>query len=993
LQAYADKTDLGKLAEEIGGKNLLNEMAGVANTLADMGKPESVQKLQVLREIIAHTEEARVTAAFREKAGRWIKELVGMVRAGLRRMGMMETAKLSTSDIFYMLRQSRKAFESKRIGVYKNADGETAFRSRKQPVTMAKSFVATEPSLKDKLLGNFFGLPGRVQYVDDYAAVSKALKVGSDRGIIDSTDAGNAEYALRLGKNVSLFAGQFLTHGPVKRIPDPKGPKGAYVYQSQEGVDLIDMAEALSEAGIDNDTQAEGMLTAYVAGLRATSPGVGWKKLNFEDPAKAEAEYKEVIAYLNANPKAKAAFEKANRIYQQYNNGLIDLLVQTGEMSAAKAAELKSKPYVPFYRVDGDTVQLYIEKERPIRIGDIKSQPELKALVGDNKQIMPIFTSAIQNTFILTRMALRNQAVKDTAFRLHEMGIASSLGPGTGPAGSRTVPFKVKGKDHFVVIDKAFGEPGDKDYIPAELVVRGLEGIQTTLPGLFNIMGYPADVLRKFITRAPVYAVRQSIREPLNAWLTTGTDTTPVLSSFIEMGKMLAGRSEGEKKLMSMGAISSNVFTGDQRDMEMFLRDITAGKSGWTKVLAKADQLAIKSDAATRVMIYNDSLKKGMSEQQAVLRAFESMNVTRRGLSPTMQALSIMIPFFNAQVQGLDVLYRAFTNQMPYSEQLKIRQKLWTRGLLLAAGSLAYAMMMEDDEAYKRAKPEERLANWFVYIPGFSEPVRVPIPFELGYLFKALPEALYHATKGDTEADQAMQGMQKLLTQTIPLTLPQAVKPLTEVILGKSFYSGDIESAREQGILATERYRDTTTGLARLIGSVTGEVGVSPIKIDYLIRGYTGGLGIAITQLANPLVNVVLPKDEVPEPTTKLSKMPFFGGLFQPVEGRGTIDMAYDRMKQIKEVDGTIKDMLKAGRGADARALAQQYSTELALVSTSGAVFKQLGDLAARARQVRDAPNLSTEQKDEILKRLDAQREQVARMYLRAFDVTMEKKQ
>jgi hypothetical protein len=590
-------------------------------------------------------------------------------------------------------------------------------------------------------------------------------------------------------------------------------------------------------------------------------------------------------------------------------------------------------------------------------------------------------------------MGLRNQAIKDTAFRLHDMGIASKMGPGTGPASSSTVRFKVKGKDHFVVIDQAFGKPGDKDYIPAELVVRGLEGIQTTLPGLFNILGYPADVLRKFVTRAPVYAIRQVIRDPLNAWLTTGSDATPVLSSFVELGKMMAGRSDAEKKLMSMGAISSNVFTGDQRDMEMFLRDVTAGKTGWDKVLAKADQFAMQGDAATRAVIYNDSLKKGLTEQQAALRTLESMNFSRRGLSPTMQALSIMIPFFNAQIQGLDVLYRAFTGQMPYSEQLKVRQKLWTRGLMLAAGSLAYAMMMEDDEAYKRAKPEERLANWFVYIPGIDEPVRVPIPFELGYLFKALPEALYHAAKGDTEAKQAVDGMQKLLTQTVPFTLPQAVKPLTEVILGKSFYSGDIESSREQSLLATERYRDTTTGLARMIGSVTGEVGLSPIKIDYLIRGYTGGLGIAITQMANPLVNVVMPKQEVPEPTTKTSKLPFIGGLFQPVEGRGTIDMAYDRMKQVKEVEGTFKKMVEDGRGAEARAFAQNYSTELALVSTSGAVYKQLGELAKTERQVKAAANMTTEQKDAILKRLDAQREQIARMYLRAYDVTQARKQ
>lgn len=980
LQAYADKVDLGKLAEEIGGKDLLNEVAGVANTLADMGKSESVQKLQVLREIIAHTEEARVTEAFRTKAGRWIKELVGMVRAGLKRMGMMETAKLSTSDIFYMLRQSRKAFADKKIGVYKSADGQIAFRQRRQDVDIARSFVAEKPSLRDTLFGNFLGLPGRVQYVDEYAAVSKALNIGRDKGIVSSTDAGNAEFALRFGKQISQFAGQFLTNGPVQRIPDPKGPKGAYIYKSSPGPTMLGVAEALNEAGIKNDTQAEAMLTAYVAGLRAQA--VGWDKLNVSNPALAKKEYEDVLAYLRANPKAKAAFEKANAEYQKFNNGLIDLLVQTGEMTAAKAAELKSKPFIPYYRLVGDSVQLFVDKERPIRVGDIKSQPELKALVGGNQQIMPIFTSAIQNTFILTRMALRNQSIKDTVFPLQKMGIVSRIGKGQGPASPNTVRFKIKGEDHFAVIDGMFGQPGDKDYIPADLVIKGLEGIKTTMPALMNVLGYPSDVLRKFVTRAPVYAIRQIIRDPLNAWLTTGSDAVPVLGAFKELSKIMAGRSEAERSLMSMGAISSNVFSGDQRDMEMFLRDITAGKSGWDKVMAKLDQFAMQGDAATRATIYNDSLAKGMTEQQAALRTLESMNFSRRGLSPTMQALSVMIPFFNAQVQGLDVLYRAFTGQMPYSEQLKIRQKLWTRGLMLSVGTMAYAMLMEDDDAYKRAKPEERLSNWFVYIPGFEEPVRVPIPFELGYLFKALPEALYHATKGDTESKQAMDGMQKLLMQTIPFTLPQAVKPLTEVILGKSFYSGDIESAREQRLMGSERYRDNTTGVARLIGSVTGDTGLSPIKIDYLIRGYTGGLGIAITQLANPVVNVVLPKEEVPEPTTKASKLPFIGGLFQPVEGRGTLDMAYARMKDINQVNDTYKQMIQDGRGADARALAQNYSTELALASTSGAIFKQLGDLASMERQIRKAPNLTTEQKDERLKALDAQKERLARSFL-----------
>lgn len=991
LQTYANKTDVLKLAEEVGGADLRAEAQAAMDAMQDMGRGEDIQRLQALREIIAHTEEARVTESFRNKAGRWLKELVGMVRSGLRRMGFVEMPKLSTSDVFYALRQSRKAFANKRIGAYRSADGQVAFRSRKQPVAIAKSFVAAEPTIKDKLFGNFLGLAGRTQYIDEYAAVSKALKLGSEKGLIGSIDAANAEYALRFGKQISQFAGQFLTNGAVERIPDPKGPKGAYIYKAKPGANMIKVAEALNKAGITNDTQAEAMLTAYVAGLRAKV--VGWDKLNISNPALARKEYDDVVAYLNANPKAKAAFEEANAEYQKFNNGLIDLLVQTGEMTAQKAAELKSKPFIPYYRLVGDSVQLFVEKERPIRVGDIKSQPELKALVGGNQQILPIFTSAIQNTFILTRMALRNQAIKDTAFSLQKMGIVSRIGKGQGPAGANTVRFKVKGEDHFAVIDGVFGKPGDPDYIPADLVIKGLEGIQTSLPALFDVLGYPADVLRKFVTRAPVYAIRQIIRDPLNAWLTTGSDATPVLSSFVELGRMMAGRSEAERSLMAMGAISSNVFTGDQRDMQMFLRDVTAGKTGWDKVLAKLDQFAMQGDAATRATIYKDSLAKGMTEQEAALRTLESMNFSRRGLSPTMQALSIMIPFFNAQVQGLDVLYRAFTGQMPYSKQLDIRQKLWTRGLMLAAGSLAYAIMMEDDEAYKRAKPEERLANWFVYIPGFDEPVRVPIPFELGYLFKALPEALYHASKGDTENKQALEGMAKLLTQTVPFTLPQAVKPLTEVVLGKSFYSGDIESAREQSLLGSERYRETTTGLARFIGSITGEAGLSPIKIDYLIRGYTGGLGIALTQLTNPLFNTVIGKEEVPEPTTKVSKLPFIGGLFQPVEGRGTLDMAYDRMKQIKEVSNTFKRMVDEGRGADAREFAQNYSTELALVSTSGTIYKQLGDLAKLERRIRTTPNLTTEEKDERLKVLDNQKEQIARMYLGAYETVQARKQ
>jgi len=869
-------------------------------------------------------------------------------------------------------------YAPKNVGVQTDAKGNSVFRSKQEP---GSAIFAREKGVMDTFLGNVMGLAGRVQFVDRYAALSEALKKGKTAGQITSQEAMNAEYLLRFGEQRSMYAGQFMTNGRVSLVKTVTPDGTAYTYESKKGVSLLDAAEALSKGNFENDTKAEDVLTIYEAGARANQ--VGWDKLNFENAAEAKAEYNAVMAQLAANKQQEDAVKAASKLYREYNAGLLDFLVETGAISREKAAELKALSYVPFYRIAGSgDVQLMIDKEHPFRIGNIKDEPQLQALVGGNKHIMPIFTSAVQNTFMLTNMGLRNQSVKETAYALRKIGMASRVAEGKGPASPDVVRFKNKGKDYYALIDS------DMYGIPADLVVKGMEGIKTTIPAVVQLLGVPADILRTFVTRNPTYALRQVVRDPLNAWLTTGTDATPVLSSFKELAKMVAGRSEVEKELMAAGAITSNVFSGDQRDMAKFLKDVSAGKSGWDKAMSRLDALALQGDAATRAVVYKDSLAKGMTKQQALLRTLESMNFSRRGVSPSMQMLSVLIPFFNAQIQGLDVLYRAFKGDMPFSEQLKIRQKLVARGVMLAAGTMAYAMMMEDDEAYKRAKPEERLANWFVYIPGVDEPVRVPIPFELGYLFKALPEAVYNMAFSDEKASKSMEGMAKLLALSNPFALPQAVKPLTEAVLGKSFYSGDIESEREKKtMMPAERYRESTTEVSKLLGQVTGKVGVSPITLDYLMRGYTGPLGIAIVQLANPLLNTEA-EAAIAKPSTKASKLPFIGGIFQPVEGRGTLDEAYAEMVEIQQIKGTYNRLVSEGRRAEANAFAQEYATKLSMASTSGFVQKQLGEFAKQERRIIAHPTMSQEEKDARLAQIDKAKMTYARRFLAASERT-----
>ena len=860
-----------------------------------------------------------------------------------------------------------------------NAVGEAAnegavFRTNKEAAGIGSSIVGRPQTAKDSfntIKENVLGLRGRVQYIDRHAALSEAFKKGLSAGEISSLEAQNAEWLLRFGEQRSQYAAQALTNGPLQVVKNKVKDGVETIFKSVKGANMLDVAKAFGASKLGDERQVESMATLYLAAKRAEQ--VGWEKLDFSNTAAVKADYQKLTQLLDKNPEAKKSFEEGAKLYKQYNDGLIDWLVQTEAMTPKKAAELKSYNYVPFYRVgkDGD-IKLFVDKERSIKIGNIKDEPQLRELVGGDEQIMPVFSSAIQNTMLLTNMGLRNKSVKETALTLNKLGIASRIAAGSGPANPSVVRFRINGEEHHAVIDNnIYG-------IPAELIVKGMEGIKTSIPVAVKMLGYPANILRQFVTRNPAYALRQVVRDPLNAWLTTGTDATPVLASMKELAKMVAGRSEAEKRLMEAGAISSNVITGGKEDMVRMLREISTGKQGWEKLLAKADAFAMQGDAATRAVIYEDSLKKGMSEQQALLRTLESMNFSRRGLSPSMQVVSTIVPFFNAQIQGLDVLYRAFKGEMPFNEQLKIKQKLWSRGMMLAIGTMAYASMMQNDDGYKSAKPEERLGNWFIPIPGQKDMLKVPIPFELGYLFKALPEAILNASAGDQEASQAVLGMGKLLAQANPFSLPQAIKPATEVALGRSFFSGDIESQAEKKQLPGERARASTTEISKSIGHT---LDVSPVVLDYLIRGYTGSLGIALTQLANPILASDT-KAAVAAPTKNLSQMPFIGNLFQPVEGRGTLDEAYAMMTQIQQAKGTYNKMLEKGRRAEAHAFAQNYANQLSMATTSGQAEKYLGTIAKQERMVAASPTMTTEQKDARLEQLHKMKEDYAKRFL-----------
>ena len=149
------------------------------------------------------------------------------------------------------------------------------------------------------------------------------------------------------------------------------------------------------------------------------------------------------------------------------------------------------------------------------------------------------------------------------------------------------------------------------------------------------------------------------------------------------------------------------------------------------KIWDWSGDVTTKSDAATRMAVYQDVMSRltsqGVSrveaESEAIYQAMEVINFSRRGNSMIARGIGAAIPFLNARVQGLDVLWR--TGRGQYSSdytKLSGKQsilKFIARGSTIATMTGLYALLVHDDDEWKNATPEEQDDYWI--LPGMGD--------------------------------------------------------------------------------------------------------------------------------------------------------------------------------------------------------------------------------------------------------------------------------
>lgn len=468
-----------------------------------------------------------------------------------------------------------------------------------------------------------------------------------------------------------------------------------------------------------------------------------------------------------------------------------------------------------------------------------------------------------------------------------------------------------RGKENIVslIID---GERQFYEVAPA--IYNVLEGVdQFHLPAFMDwIFGKPTrlgrlgatglnasfGLIRNFIRDAANFTVlsKHAKLGPLSAAIGVGKDIKSKLAdlteNFTEEGILKA---DPDVKLFSAlgGEMASQVLR-DKNGIKHLSHDILASDgitytiNTFMHPVDALRSLFGLTETGTRVGEFSAALKEGEKRwgKNSADAAFFALNAgqdvttnfTRSGTIGRQLNQAIM--FFNAAIQGPNKMFRAF-KERPVSTTLKAIATLTVPAFLL--------WWRNKDEEWYKSLPIYEKANYIhMKIPGKNTILRVPVPFELGHIFQALPVAaldeMFRENPGEVK-----EIFKESLKQANPLDWPAVAGPIIDIKSNEDFTGAPIVPRRVEGALPEDRVKPHTTKLIRRIGKSLGQ---SPAQIEHLVNSYSGGLYGRLSKLieAND-------RDGTP------SDIPVIGTLFlrDSFAPRRQIETFYNRLELLQQ--------------------------------------------------------------------------------------------
>jgi len=377
------------------------------------------------------------------------------------------------------------------------------------------------------------------------------------------------------------------------------------------------------------------------------------------------------------------------------------------------------------------------------------------------------------------------------------------------------------------------------------------------------------NVMAALITVDPTFVLRNSTRDTLSSFVLGRAWMVPFADTLRGAAGFSVSNGHTRQWFLQGGASSTLLETAadDPEHVEPVLPTLAATsrlkrftrscRMAYNLVTAPARAL----EAGTRIMQFRRMLNRGATPRQAALasRAVATDFANRGAADDAITLVIRTTVFLNAAIQGLNETRKVAFTRSGMGGKTHIwgakAPKFWVAGIIGLTALSAFAWQhststAENLEKYEALTTYHKSAYLhFTGVESVQGHFRIPVPFEVGFLFQKVPEMIFDAV-GDidtSDTDPITRGVLPPTAREIlqtsfllsSLPIPSAVAPAFDHLRNRNFFGAEIVPYYMMGRPpAARHFRSTPSTYVR-----AGEwLNVSPLVVKHYVETYGGNV-------------------------------------------------------------------------------------------------------------------------------------------------------
>lgn len=661
----------------------------------------------------------------------------------------------------------------------------------------------------------------------------------------------------------------------------------------------------------------------------------------FGDGVTSETSKKIVEDFENKNPEF---IEWAEEVYN-YNNFLLDVLVDYGVIGKEDKSYYNNKYpyYVPTIRATDKikTQMEFIGKKASVNT-------PIKKAKGGNQDIIPLKEAMALRTMQTMNSALRNNFgiellnTIETEAESNKVNIDDVVGDDIDAEEFLTKSTK-KAPATLTVFQN-----GEK--ITFDIADEIYEALAPSQRYKIKALNNISNLRRALITEYnPAFMLTNPIKDVQDGALNS-KHSSLFLKNIAEATKQISSKGDFYKLYLANGGSYETYFNYGEGYNKLPTK---RGNLDPRKILDKISQINQSIEMTPRLAEFISSLEAGESIETAMYNAQEITTNFKRGGDWTKNLDANGVTFLNAGVQGALKQVRNF--QEAKSQGIKGITNLAVKWSI--AGITPYILsqlIWGDDDDYEELSDYVKNNYYILWKNSDGTFVRIPkgrVMSVIQNLFKQPLDAL----KG--EKIDVKEFVELLQNQVLPSdpTESNIISPLLDVAQNKTWYGGDLVPQRLQSLPEEEQYDESTDSISIWLGQT---LGISPIKINYILDQYSGAIG-----------DMILPTLTLEAENDSNS---FMSNLLAPMKDKFTTDsvMNNQNISDLYDLDDELTKKSKSSNASTEDILKSKYINS---------IQTEMNKLTAEKRTIQNDTTLTNNEKYKQVKEIQKQINQLAK--------------